>query len=471
MFNKAKKLARRALLKAGGAAAGGLLAMPIGLRTATRSAAAATQVTLSFLGGDFIEQSRLADLADTLGAAMDLRVRKDLVSFDDVPTKALLDFSAGVRTWDLVFVYSSWAGTFASRKALIPIEDFLTTPEARALVDLDDFIPALTKPLMYDGKLQALPYLAAPFMIGYRRDLLSDPIEQKNFKDKYGYELAAPQTYGQLLDVSRFFTRSKGQLLAGQPLGDSFYGIVAGNKTGSFLFHRFEMVEVAFGADLIFNPSTMEPTWNSPQNVSAAKYYVDLSKSMPPGNLNMSGGEAVRLVGQGQALMVIQSLDDMLDILNDPKTSKVIGKIGYALMPTQIPARPHAFVQDSNGIGIYALTQHKAEAFKLVAETVSTRGIKQLLASVSGLVPVRRSVINDPEVRKAHPDLVQALDLVASENPYVTFLPQLKEWNEAQDIAATSLAEAMAGQKSVEDALNDGQTKLVALFKRAGYIK
>lgn len=354
---------------------------------------------------------------------------------------------------------------------MIPIEDFLTTPEAKAKVDPDDFIPALTKPLMYDGKLQALPFLAAPFMIGYRNDLLGDPTEQKSFRQKYGYELAAPQTYGQLLDISRFFTRQKGQLLAGQPLSDSFYGIVAGNKTGSFLFHRFEMVEVAFGADLIFNPTTMQPTWNSPENVSAAKYYVDLSKSMPPGNLNMSGGEAVRLVGQGQALMVIQSLDDMLDILSDAKTSKVVGKIGYALMPTQIPSRPHAFVQDSNGIGIYALSQHKDAAFKLVAETLSTSGIKQLLSLVPGLVPVRKSVINDPGVRKAHPDLVQALDLVAKENPYVTFVPQLKEWNEAQDIAATSLAQAMAGQTSVEDALNNGQTKLVALFKRAGYMK
>ena len=471
MSNKGKRLARRTFLRAGSAAAGGLLVMPIGLWTAMRSSAAATPVTLNFLGGDFVEQTGFADLANTLGPAMDLRVRKDLVSFDDVPTKALLDFSAGVRTWDLVFVYSSWAGTFAARKTVIPIEDFLTTPEAKAKVDPDDFIPALTKPLMYDGKLQALPFLAAPFMIGYRNDLLGDPTEQKSFRQKYGYELAAPQTYGQLLDISRFFTRQKGQLLAGQPLSDSFYGIVAGNKTGSFLFHRFEMVEVAFGADLIFNPTTMQPTWNSPENVSAAKYYVDLSKSMPPGNLNMSGGEAVRLVGQGQALMVIQSLDDMLDILSDAKTSKVVGKIGYALMPTQIPSRPHAFVQDSNGIGIYALSQHKDAAFRLVAETLSTSGIKQLLSLVPGLVPVRKSVINDPGVRKAHPDLVQALDLVAKENPYVTFVPQLKEWNEAQDIAATSLAQAMAGQTSVEDALNNGQTKLVALFKRAGYMK
>jgi multiple sugar transport system substrate-binding protein len=471
MSGKGKRCSRRSLLKFSGAAVGGSLLSTAGFPTTTSFAEAATPTTLNFLGGDFIEQSGFADVANTLGAAKGFQVRKDLVSFDDVPTKVLLDFSSGVRTWDYVFVYSNWVGTFATRNAVIPIDYFLTTPEAKALVDPDDFISALAKPLMYDGKLQALPFLAAPFMIGYRSDLLSNPIEQKNFLEKYGYALAPPQTYEQLLDISRFFVRKKGQMLGGEPLSDNFYGIVAGNKAGAFLFHRFEMVEVAYGADLIYNSETMQPTWNSPQNVAAAKYYVDLSKSMPAGNLNMSGGEAVRLVGQGQALMVIQSLDDMLDILNDPKTSKVIGKIGYALMPTQIPSRPHAFVQDSNGIGIYALTQHKPEAFQLLAETLSTSGIKQLIGSVPGLVPVRKSVINDPEVKKAHPDLVQALTLVATENPYVAFVPPLKEWNEAQDVAATSLAQAMAGQKSVEDSLNEGQTKLVELFKRAGYIK
>lgn len=116
MSNKGKRLARRTFLRAGSAAAGGLLVMPIGLWTAMRSSAAATPVTLNFLGGDFVEQTGFADLANTLGPAMDLRVRKDLVSFDDVPTKALLDFSAGVRTWDLVFVYIVLGGDLRGKE-------------------------------------------------------------------------------------------------------------------------------------------------------------------------------------------------------------------------------------------------------------------------------------------------------------------------------------------------------------------
>jgi multiple sugar transport system substrate-binding protein len=470
MTSARTSLTRRLLLQMGQVAAGGVLGFTEGKLAATRSVG--KQVTdLNFLGGDFIEQAGFADVANSIGVGLGLRVRKDLISFDDVPTKVLLDFTAGVKSWDYVFVYSSWAGTLAARNVVIPIDDFLVAPDAKAMVDPHDFIPALTRPLVFNGKLQALPFLAAPFMIGYRSDLLSHPIEQKNFKDKYGYGLAAPQTYSQLLDISRFFTRGKGQTLAGNTLNDDFYGIVAANKAGGFLFHRFERVEVAFGADLIYDAKTMRPTWDSPQNIAAATYYVELSRSMPPGHLNMTGGEAVRLVAHGQALMVIQSLDDMLDILGDPKTSTVIGKIGYALMPTQIPARPHAFVQDSNGIGIYSLTQHKDEAFKLLAETLSTKGIKQLLLAVPGLVPVRKSVINDAEVRKAHPDMVRALELVATEAPYVTFVPPLKEWSEAQDIAATSLAQAMAGQATVESALNHGQTELTALFQRAGYIR
>ena len=47
-------------------------------------------------------------------------------------------------------------------------------------------------------------------MVGYREDLFADAGERQAFKAKHGYDLAAPQTYKQLLDVAKFFTRKKG---------------------------------------------------------------------------------------------------------------------------------------------------------------------------------------------------------------------------------------------------------------------
>src|SRR5437868_7556928 len=99
-------LTRRGLVKLAGAAAAS--STSAGLLAGLASQARAESVALNFLGGDFTEQSGFAELADELGRPMGLEVRKNLVSFDDVPTKVLLDASSGVRSWDYVFVYSNW---------------------------------------------------------------------------------------------------------------------------------------------------------------------------------------------------------------------------------------------------------------------------------------------------------------------------------------------------------------------------
>src|SRR5205807_2423161 len=120
----------------------------------------------------------------------------------------------------------------AAAKAIQPINDFMTTPEATNAVQPNDFITLTTAGLELNGKLWAMPMLAAPYMLGYRTDLFSDATEKQAFQAKYGYALAVPQTYKQLMDIAQFFTRKKGEMLAGRPLNDDFYGIVMANKRG-----------------------------------------------------------------------------------------------------------------------------------------------------------------------------------------------------------------------------------------------
>jgi ABC-type glycerol-3-phosphate transport system substrate-binding protein len=169
--------------------------------------------------------------------------------------------------------------------------------------------------------------------------------------------------------------------------------------------------------------------------------------------------------------MAIDALDNMLSVLPDPKVSKVVGKIAYSLLPTQIPSRSHAHVADANGAGIYALSVHKEEAFKLLAKVLSAEGTKEIMKEYPALVPMRASVINDPEVKKSYPEVFEAMSLVIKGKPYTVFTPPLKEWIQAQDLVEAGMSAAMAGQKSAEDAMKEAQTKLVELFKRAGYIK
>lgn len=432
---------------------------------------AASTTTLTFLAPKFDEWEAFVSVANRLGKDMGIEVKPDYLPWDDVFQKALIDSKSGVKTWDLVYVYNTWVPGIAASKVLTPIDEFMTTPANKLLVKPDDFIKGTTQGLEFQGKLYAMPMLAAPYMLGYRKDLLADAGEQKAFQAKYGYKLGVPQTYKQLMDVAQFFTRKKGEKLAGKVLDEDFYGIVLANKSGGFLYHRYEQVLVAFGGDLIYDQKTMMPTVNSKESIAAAKYYVELHKYMQPGTETHTGGGAQRVMAADRGAMSIDALDNMLSVLPVPKVSKIVGKVGYALLPTQVESRPHAHVADANGPGIYALSTHKEEAFKLLARVLSTEGTKEIMKEYPALVPMRASVVEDPEVRKNFPQVFEAMNLVIKGKPYTTFVPPLKEWIQAQDIVEAGMSAAMAGQKSAEEAMNEAQGKVVELFKRAGYIK
>jgi multiple sugar transport system substrate-binding protein len=425
--------------------------------------------TLNFLATDFPEYDAFVTAANVIGKPLGIEVKKTNVNMDDIPKKVLLDFTSGVKTWDLIFINSPWTFSFAAKNALAPIDDFVKTPEAQAVFKRDDFVPA-AKALEHQGKLYSMPYLSAPLMVGYRKDLFGDASERQAFKTKFGYELAAPRTYKELLDISRFFTRKKGETLAGKPLEEDFYGnAIAAKKP--FLFGRYQSMLIAFGVEPLYDPKTMQPTWNSPGSSELLKYYVELFKTMPPGIQNMSGGETAKFTARGQVATIVHFLDLQYETFEDPKGSKVVGKFAYTLMPTQVAARPHAMAVDANGIGIYGLSQHKAEAFKLLSETLSAKGLKEVVKVYPEYPAMRTSVLTDPEVMKGRPALYDAMALTTREKVYLVSLPDLKEWSQLVDIACDSVIEAASGQKPAEQSLKDGQDRMVEVFKRAGYIK
>ena len=458
---------RRLLLTSAAA----VLLMVMGIGPLFQVSRAASMTTLTFLGPKFDEWDAFVKVANKLGKDMGIQVKAEFLPWEDVFKKALIDSKSGVKTWDLVYAYNTWVPGIAASKVFTPISDFAAKPDYAKLINAGDFIKETTAGLEFQGKLWAFPALAAPYVLGYRTDLLSNADEQKAFKARFNYDLAVPKTYKQLLEVAQFFTRKKGEKVAGRALEEDFYGICLAGKLGGFLFHRYEMVLVAYGADLIYNLKTMQPTVNSKESIAAAKYYVELNKYQQPGSETHSGGGTQRVFAADRCALTMDALDNILSVAEVPKVSKIVGKVGYTLLPTQIPSRPNAHVADANGPGIYVLSQRKDQAIRLLARVLSTEGTKELMKEYPALVPMRTSVINDPQVKKDYPKMVEAMNAIIKGKPWTVFVPPLKEWVQAQEIVESAMSSALAGQMSAEEAMNSAQAKVVELFKRAGYIK
>lgn len=67
--------------------------------------------------------------------------------------------------------------------------------------------PQINRNINAQGEVVSWPFHCGTQFGAYRKKLFEDPKEKAAFKAKYGYELAPPTTYEELLDVARFFTR------------------------------------------------------------------------------------------------------------------------------------------------------------------------------------------------------------------------------------------------------------------------
>ncbi len=430
---------------------------------------------LNFIQPEF-DDARILHKTAFPKAAKDLGLtyKVSWYSFDGVREKLIVDFRGGASVWDVVIIDPKQLAEYVSMGLVVPIDKL--RKDYPGLIDdkllgLDKTIPYKIKEMTYKDKLYALPYTVAQVGYVYRTDLFDDPGEKADFLKEYGYELKPADTYKQFFDISKFFTRKKGEKLAGKELEEDFYGTVHSNKPGGFLWHDYVSYMVAFGARL-YNPDTMMPEWNSKENIATGKYYVKLGKYQPPGHTAMTSGEATSWFAQGKVAHQIEFLHRVDNIAEDEK-SLIRGKVGYSVLPKR-EGNPVGLkrpaLQSGGGFGIYALSKNKAAAYKLLELALSPEYFKLYYTIGTAIIPTRLEFFDDPKQIEAHPHWSVVKKYATSKDLLSWLHPQLPEYAELYLIASDSISKALAGEP-VEEAYNDDQERMVDAMKRAEYIK
>ncbi|MFO7883472.1 MAG: extracellular solute-binding protein [Desulfobacteraceae bacterium] len=124
------------------------------------------------------------------------------------------------------------------------------------------------------GHYWAIPLEGDAMGFSYRKDLFEDPKEKKDFKDRFGYELAVPKTWARLKDIAQFFYRPHRDLYGVLCWTEPHYdGITMG----------IESLIWAWGADL-GDPATyrVRSILNSDAGVEALKFYKELNSYNNP---------------------------------------------------------------------------------------------------------------------------------------------------------------------------------------------
>ena len=212
---------------------------------------------------------------------------------EDIYSKALLGIQASPPEYDIIQWNSAWIGDF--EPFIQPLDEFMSKPGGDP--GWGDIISGYRNfQNTWGGKVYSLTLDGDTFFLYYRKDLFDHPEERDNFKSQYGRELTVPRTWEEALEVAEFFTRKKGEKLAGSTLTKDFFGIADQLRRGrSYYWYLFRYVPYIAaarnGQGDYFDRDTMEPLINTDAAVEALEVLKRSKDLAPPGVLGFEWDE------------------------------------------------------------------------------------------------------------------------------------------------------------------------------------
>jgi multiple sugar transport system substrate-binding protein len=343
----------------------------------------------------------------------------ETLTYDQMRDKLVSSFQAPEATYDLIVVDNPWMVDFADAKFLQPLDSRI---DSTTDYDAADFFPSLTDITTVDGVRYAVPFYN--YALGYVYD--SEDLAQANQQ--------VPTTLDQLVSTSKALKVGDRAGLAMQPQR----GYKIFEEWGNWLF--------AAGGSIYDDEGKV--TLNTPEAKRALEAYIDTYETAaPPNSLNWSMDEAQRSVAAGQAAAMI-NYNWQLPALNEPGSGPSAGK--FKLAP--IPGGKQVLGSWSWAIPANSGSSDAAWAFT----SWLTSKQHDVARTEKGGAAIRQSTLKDPAVLGGRfgADYYRTVEqLLADASP----LSQGPSGEEMIQAVGTELNEAVAGTKSVDDALAAAQ--------------
>ncbi|WP_245420125.1 ABC transporter substrate-binding protein [Ferranicluibacter rubi] len=402
-------------------------------------------IDAKLIGGQQYEPlyARIAEWEKATGAKVNVLSKKNHFELDK---EIKSDIASGSISWCVGSNHSSFApqypDLYVDLNTLVPKEI------------VGEYVDTVIKASTIDNKLVMLP--RAQFDVSalyYQKSLYTDDAKKAAFKEKYGYDLAPPDTWSQVSDQAKFF--------AAPP---NFYGTQFAGKEEAINGRFYEMLIAEGGAYL---DEEGKPAFNSDAGVRALDWFVDLykSKAVPAGTTNYLWDE----LGAGFASgTVALNLDwpGWATYFNDPKSSKVAGNVGVTVAPKGSSGKRTGW-SGHHGFSITEACASKEAAASLV--WFLTNEDSQKLEAANGTLPTRTAVWEwDIEQAASDPYKKEVLSTFQETAKGAFAVPQTPEWIEISNTVYPELQAAILGDKTSKEALDAAAEKATTILKDAG---
>ncbi|MEQ5777484.1 carbohydrate ABC transporter substrate-binding protein [Thalassospira sp. NFXS8] len=435
-------------------------------------------------------------LAKAFSEITGIKLTHDLIGEGDVIEKLQTQMQSGRNIYDAYINDSDLIGTHFRYNAVVPLSDFMdgegkdvTSPT----LDLKDFI-GLSFTTGPDGKLYQLPDQQFANLYWFRYDWFQREDLQKQFKEKYGYDLGVPVNWSAYQDIAEFFTNDVKEIDGHKVYGHMDYG-----KKDPSLGWRFTDAWLSMagegdkglpnglpvdewgirvdGCAPVGASVTRGGATNSPASVYALTKYIDWLKAYaPPEAAGMTFGEAGPVPAQGniaqQIFWYTAFTADMtkkgLPVVDDEGNPK------WRMAPS--PHGPYwekGMKLGYQDVGSWTLMKstplERRKAAWLYAQFVTSKSVS-LKKTLTGLTPIRQSDLDTQAMTDIAPKWGGLVEFYRSParvawSPTGTNVP---DYPKLAQLWWQNVAEAVTGERTPQEAMDNLANSMDRVMERLG---
>lgn len=409
-------------------------------------AAAAKEIHVIATGEAYGAAMKVA--ADVFKQRTGIEVKIDQLPYADAYNKEVLLGTAGSDEYDIMVLDCIWLPIFVKNNWVQPFEPL--EEKAAAKVDWGGFFPGIVDSYnIFNGKHYAAPIDFFIEVLAYRKDLF----------DRAGLK-EPPKTWDEFKDYAAKLNDPKSEV----------YGVstMPAEQDGAYSEWTVRL------AGLALPPNANQFVWDKDfkstiayegNGKKALDRWLEIKPYTAPGANAMGYAEATNAFAQGQAAMNVDWYAFFSDIEN-PSTSKVIGKVAYALPPRETLEGKRRDYLGGFQIAIGAKAQEPDLAHQFIAFVTSDEG-QEIMLENGAPGAYRTNVYDNEKWLKRYPFLAPIKDAQI----LLPLTADLAEYVEMQRTVYDQISAAWVGKKNSEDAMKAAAGNLNDLLKQLKYQK
>ncbi|MEI4482725.1 MULTISPECIES: extracellular solute-binding protein [unclassified Phyllobacterium] len=347
----------------------------------------------------------------------DISVNLEFVPYEGLHDKTVLAQGSG-GGYDVVLFDVIWPAEYATNKVLLDVSDKIT-PEMKSGV-----LPGAWTTVEYEGKRYGLPWILDTKYLFYNKEILQ----------KAGIA-NPPRTWAELSEQAKII-KDKG--LLSTPIAWSW-------SQAEAAICDYTTLVSAYGGSFIKDG---KPVFQTGGGLDALNYMVESYKSglTNPNSKEFLEEDVRRVFQNGEAAFAL-NWTYMYNMANNPKDSKVAGKVGVVPAPGVEGKSTVSAVNGSMGLGITSTSKQPDEAWKYIA-FMTSQATQNQYAKLS--LPIWTSSYDDPAVSKGQEELIAAAKTgLAAMYPR----PTTPKYQELSTALQQAVQESLLGQEAPEAAL------------------